>query len=325
MKTCLLILLLFTAVSDLDQGDPEHPRIATSSQEFMQGTPAALKFIQKSNFEQGLEAPSLAASSEQDFQNLVAEINAKSPIPGVGIGEGGKEYDVILQPGHYQRTSGRTGTQGKYVSEQALVAYMTSIVATNLRRTGESVLVVSADNYLRPTHFGADFNGLRSKIFLAIHADGSDQPCTTGPSVGYQQATTATARNIAFVEIGLSDALGYDYSSFRKNFTANETKYYMFSQVHSARLAGLLEVGELTCDKSERELIMSSHAVGANLARSLDFIFRANDAASLATPDNAIRNEVETAILSEADRSRAPVAFEEPPESCCFPKVIKGL
>jgi hypothetical protein len=151
MRACLAFLLLFAAVPGNEQSDSEHPRITASSHEFVQGTPAALKFLRESNFEQGLETPSLAASSDQDFQRLVAEINAKSPVVGVGTGNAGTTYDVILQPGHYQRTSGRTGTQGKYVSEQALVAYMTNIVAANLRRTGESVLVVSADNYLQPT------------------------------------------------------------------------------------------------------------------------------------------------------------------------------
>jgi hypothetical protein len=37
---------------------------------------------------------------------------------------------------------------------------------------------------------------------------------------------------------------------------------------------GLLEVGELTCEKSERDLILNSHAMGANIARAIDFILR---------------------------------------------------
>jgi N-acetylmuramoyl-L-alanine amidase len=288
MKACLLFLLLLVIVPDNRTDDPEHPRITSSSQEFLQGTPAALKSIQQSNFEEGLETPALAASSEQDFQKLVAEINAKSPIAGVGKGDAAAQYDVILQPGHYLRTSGRTGTQGKYVSEQALVAYMTNIVADSLRHTGKSVLVVSADNYLRPTRFGADFNGLRSKVFLAIHADGSEKPCTTGPSLGYQRPATAFAMNM--VGLGLADALGYDYTSFRKdNFTVNEAEYYMFRQVRAGRLTGLLEVGELTCEKSERELITSSHAVGANVARAIDFILRTPEAAALNTPEPFVR------------------------------------
>jgi len=269
----LLLVLLLLIVPAAEQADPEHPLVQTSSQEFVQGTAAALKVIQASKFEEGVETPGLGASSNQDLQKLIDEINAKSPMSDLGTGDRSTDYDVILQPGHYLRTSGVTGTHGKYVSERSLVAYITNIVATSLRRTGESVLVVSADNYLRPTRFGADFNGLHSKVFLAIHADGNDyHPCSTGPSLGYQKPATAVTMNL--VALGLADALGYEYGDFRKNFTANEAKYYMFRQVQAGRLTGILEVGELTCQKSEQALITSSHAVGANVARAIDFIVR---------------------------------------------------
>jgi hypothetical protein len=299
VKTWLLFVLFFAAVPGNEQADPEHPPITTSSDEFVAGTPAALNVLQKSNFEQGLETPGLAASSDQDFQRLVTEINAKPSMPGFGNGTAGIEYDVILQPGHYLRTSGRTGTMGKYVSEQALVAYITSIVAASLGRTGASVLVVSADNYLRPTRVGVEFNGLHSRVFLAIHADGSERPCTTGPSLGYQRPATALTMN--FIGLGLADALGYDYASFRKaNYTANEAKYYMFHEVRAGRLTGLLEVGELTCQTSERELISSAHAVGANVARAIDFILRTPGAAAFKSPGSLIENEPESAILRDA-------------------------
>ncbi len=290
MKTWLILLVLFAAVRGEEPTDPEHPRVPTSSQEFLQGVPSALKAVRDSNFEQGLETPGLAASSDQEFQRIIAEINTKAPIAGLGNGDLSIQYDVILQPGHYLRTSGRTGTQGKYVSEQALVAYMTNIIATSLRRSKASVLVVSADNYLRPTRSGTDFNGLRCRIFLAIHADGSDRPCSTGPSLGYKRPSQVLAMHM--ISLGLADALGYDYANFRKdNFTANEAGYYMFSQIQAQRLTGLLEVGELTCEKSERELVTSSHAIGANVARALDFILRTKEVAVLQKPPGTlIRN-----------------------------------
>lgn len=272
MKTGLAVLIVFIAIPVVAQNDPEHPRIPTSSQEFIQGTPQALKLLGSSDFEQGLETPSLGASAEQDFQRLVVAINAKHPIPNVSVGDPTREYDVILQPGHYQRTSGRTGTQGKYVSEQALVAYLTTTIASSLRRTGESVLIVSADNYVKATREGTTFHGLHGKVFLAIHADGSPRPCSTGPSLGYQGPTTALTMN--FIALGLGDALGYDYASFRRNFTANEADYYMFREVMTQQLKGLLEVGELTCADSERQLILSSDAVGNNVARAIDFIVK---------------------------------------------------
>jgi hypothetical protein len=264
MKTGLVFFLLLLAFQGKDLDDPEHPRIDKSSEEFMKGAPSAIAYMSKSHFEDDVERPALAASSDQDFKDRVHEINQKINVSDLGTGDPNVEYDVIIQPGHYQRTSGRTGTEGSHVSEQALVAYIADQVAKNLHHTGEKVLVVSADNYLR--------TGLHGKVFIAIHADGSQPSCQTGPSLGYQKPTTAIAMN--FVALGLADALGYDFQEFRSNFTANEAHYYMFGHVKASRLTGLLEVGELTCDKSERDLILSSHAIGVNIARAIDFILR---------------------------------------------------
>jgi hypothetical protein len=97
-----------------------------------------------------------------------------------------------------------------------------------------------------------------------------------------------------FVALGLADALGYDFQDFRSNFTANEARYYMFDHVKASRMTGLLEVGELTCEKSERDLILNSHAIGANLERAIDFIIR--------TPSTIALNPREFTIDSFASR-----------------------
>jgi hypothetical protein len=273
--------LVYLIEEKIKRIDPEHSHSEVSSKEFVQSTASALKSLAASNFEQHLasssdEKPTAEANSQQDFRRLVADINANAPIPGVAKGNSSTEYDVILQPGHYQRTTGPMGTRGKYVSEQALVAYLTNIVADTLRSSGRSVLVVSADNYLRPTRFGSDFDGLRSKIFLAIHADGSERPCSIGPSLAYKRPASSLALHA--IGFGLATALGYDYSDF--HFTATEGRYYMFQQVRAKRLTGVLEVGELTCEKSERELIEYSHLVGVNIGRAIKFV--------LDTPEVAI-------------------------------------
>jgi N-acetylmuramoyl-L-alanine amidase len=261
MKAGLAALLVLLAFQGKDLDDPEHPRIDKSSEEFLQSEPAAIAYMSKSHFEDDVERPVLAASSDKDFKDRVQKINQKLIISDLGMGDPNIEYDVIIQPGHYQRTSGRTGTEGHHVTEQALVAYIADQIAKSLHDTGEKVLVVSADKY---------HAGLHGKIFIAIHADGSATPCQTGPSLGYKKPTTAIAMN--FVALGLADALGYNFKDFRSNFTANEARYYMFDHVKASRLTGLLEVGELTCEKSERDLVLNSHAIGANIARSIDFI-----------------------------------------------------
>lgn len=258
--TALLLTLLILVASQPEA--PEHPLITTSSSEFKQSTEASINTLRKAGFSRQLETPALGSIPDDQFGRVLAEIKDEKPIPHVDEPES-VSYDVILQPGHYGRLSGAVGTSGQLVSERALVSYMTGVAAEELRDAHVSVLVVSADHYPR--------QGLRAKVFLAIHADGSDRPCSTGPSLGYQSNSSLLAMHTVGWSLGA--ALGYGYTDFnRDNFTVNEAKYYMFRQVQADRLTGLLEVGELTCPKSEKQLVGSAHLVGINVARALQFI-----------------------------------------------------
>jgi N-acetylmuramoyl-L-alanine amidase len=263
--------LLTWALFTMQIQDDEHPQISASSQQFAQSAQSSFEKLRSAGFANGLETPALGALPSKEFELLVSAIQSEAPISGVGIGTRGIKYDVILQSGHYGRPPGPVGTSGHLVSERALVAYITNVTADELRREGNSVLVLSADHYLRPTPGHAGFDGLKAKVFIAIHADGSVKPCSTGPSLGYQSNSSLLAMHA--VGWSLASALGYRYSDFNHdNFTANEAQYYMFRQVQADRLTGLLEVGELTCPNSERDLISSSKLVGRNIARALTFI-----------------------------------------------------
>jgi N-acetylmuramoyl-L-alanine amidase len=263
MKLILVVLLCSIILLAEQTQSTEHPQISASSSEFLRSAAASVDSLKKVGFATQLETPSLGANSAEQFEKLLAEIKAERPISPVDQPKDGVAYDVILQPGHYGRKSGAVGTAGQLVSERALVSYMTNLVAESLRGANISVLVVSADHYPR--------TGLRSKVFLAIHADGSARPCSTGPSLAYQSNSSLLAMHA--VGWSLSAALGYSYTDFKRdNFTADEAKYYMFKHVQAEQLTGLLEVGELTCPKSERTLIGSSNLVGRNIARAVQFI-----------------------------------------------------
>jgi len=262
MKTLSMVVLTAIVAVAARIGDAEHPEITNSSLEFQKSTAASIARLKEEGFARQLETPSLGSNSDEQFEKLLASIKAEAPISNVDKFQSGIVYDVVLQPGHYGRPPGPVGTAGQLVSERALVSYMTNIAAQHLRRANVSVLVVSADH--APP-------GLRSKVFLAIHADGSVTPCATGPSLAYQSNSSLLAMHAVGWSLGA--ALGYSYTDFnRDNFTVNEAKYYMFRRVQADRLTGLLEVGELTCSKSERQLIKSANLVGANIARALQFI-----------------------------------------------------
>jgi hypothetical protein len=242
--------------------EPEESKISKSSQEFVAVGEKYAAALDASQLSYTLETGELSAMSAGEFDKLVAEIKAYRPIAGLAVGQTGVQYDVIVQPGHYLRTKGALGTSGKKVSEQQLVAYIVRVIATQLSTSGLKVLVVPADGVT---------TGLTSKVFLSVHADGSQNACKIGPSLSYQKNSSLMAMHA--VGFALARAFGYEYENFmRDNYTVDEAKYYMFSKVNADVMKGLLEVGELTCVDSEDRLITSSTVIGKNVAAALKYI-----------------------------------------------------
>ena len=169
-----------------------------------------------------------------------------------------------------RRTTGATGTEGLLIKERELTAYLVKGIVERLKKNPAlTVLALSAD----------EFNaGLRSKLFLAIHADGSTVQCSTGPSLSYQKNSSTLAMHA--IGWGLGTALGYRYDEFRKDgFTADSARYYMFSQIDAPVMKGLLEVGELTCKYKEEMLILSADKIAANVARAIEFVHNTSSGA----------------------------------------------
>jgi N-acetylmuramoyl-L-alanine amidase len=213
-------------------------------------------------FEDTLKNPVIGAIASSEVAKLTKTIRAEKPIAGVSRGDASVAYDVILQPGHYGRKKGATGASGAKISERALNAHIVRQIAEQLAGKGLKVLVVPADGVQK---------GLKAKIFLAIHSDGSPKSCSTGPSLGYEDSHDVLSMHA--IGAGLAHAFGYDYADFRKdNFTVNESKYYMFHRVNTTMLKGLLEVGEVTCARSEAKLISSSREISSNVAAALFFV-----------------------------------------------------
>lgn len=235
-----------------------------NSDEYKKSLPQELKVLEEKKFQEDLMSPGLGAATENDFSNAKQAIVSTWNTLQTERGSSTIVYDVILQAGHYKRKPpGKTGTAGKDVSEQQLVAYLVKQIKAELSKSTKlKVLALSADEYAP---------GLHSKIFLSVHADGSNDPCNTGPSLSYQKNSSTLAMHA--IGWGLSQAIGYDYGDFRKDgFTADAAHYYMFSKVDAPVMKGLLEVGELTCGPSEKRLILSADSSALNLARAIEFI-----------------------------------------------------
>lgn len=253
-RTFILLLALF-AVSPSFAQDDEGQVVAQTTDQFQMLEPAAEEKLAKTAFFSQLQPFGLTAR-----QATAADIKMKPDVPNLGRGDPKAQYDVILQPGHFGRTSGATGGEGRQVSEQELVAYIVAHAATYLIDQKLKVLVVSADDF--------DKSGLVTQVFLAVHADASDKPCKTGPSLGY--AKDSSLLGMHTIGFALAASMGQSYTDFMKdNFTVNEHQYYAFRYMKAAGYSGLLEVGELTCPSVENTLIRNALLVGKNLGVAL--------------------------------------------------------
>jgi hypothetical protein len=261
-----------------DEGrDPEHVRILHSSKDFESSYLESMRVLSELGFESGLQSQSLGARSNDEFASLVKLINEPRPTPIADEGSPDLEYDVILQPGHYLRVKGKIGGYGKLVSERRLVAYIVADMVDKLRADSLKVLVVSADGYYHP----AGSKRLHTKVFLALHTDGTNvetRQCTIPPSLGYRKTYAVAMHTIG---ASLATALGKDYDSFRHNYTANESNYYMLRQVDAAYLNGIVELGELSCKVDENNLIDAADVISANLAHGIATVLKAGQLSKL--------------------------------------------
>lgn len=265
----LACLALAACCSTVHAQEESHP--ARSSAEFNQSFEAAIKQLQQRDFGDELSGPILGSASSDAYQHAIKAIKDRWNTLATTPGTQGETYDIILQAGHYKRTRGKVGTSGKLVSEQQLAAYLVLRIAETLAQQGKlKVLTLSADEYAPR---------LKGILFLAIHADGSEKPCSTGPSLSYQQNNSTLAMHA--VGWALSQALGYQYDQFRKDgFTADAAHYYMFGHVDAPVMKGLLEVGELTCKDMEKRLVAGADAIAANVAKALLFVHDAHVSAN---------------------------------------------
>jgi hypothetical protein len=258
----------------------EHPK-AIAYEQYEKTYAESLKILSDLHFQDKLQFPSLGSAPGAESR-VVEAIQAERPIAEIGHAVRGTVYDVILQPGHYGRPPGpgNQGTHGRFVSERALATYLTDALATELRNRSLSVLVVPANDYLK--HESRD--PLRTKIFLAIHADGKNPPCnqkgTLGASMGYKPQDFFLAMHTVGAALGA--AMGYGYDDFhRDNYTPNEANYQWFNSVNASVLKGILEVGELTCPHTEDRLIASAPRIAYNLATALQVLLQYKYADSL--------------------------------------------
>jgi hypothetical protein len=156
-------------------------------------------------------------------------------------------YDVLISAGHEGRPAScarfpkrhcNLGTAG----EQAWDTAVADEATRKLREMGYSV-----------AREPADFDGTYEvKAAIFIHFDGTEQPCTSGASIGYHTDASLPAAELWHRMYGAV----FPFQFKPDNFTKNLSDYYGFRQVHAQDGALVLELGEMTCP-AQREWLQS--------------------------------------------------------------------
>lgn len=147
-------------------------------------------------------------------------------------------YDVLISAGH----EGRPASCARFPQHHC-----------NLGTAGErawtTIVADRATRALRAMGYAvarepADFDGTyHVKAAIFIHFDGSDEPCSSGASVGYHTDASKTAAELWHSMYGAV----FPFRFQPDNFTVNLRDYYGFRQVHAQDGALVVELGELTC------------------------------------------------------------------------------
>lgn len=181
---------------------------------------------------------------------------------------------VGLQVGHWKndelpdelmriRDSGG-GTSGLGVMEWEVNLEVARETAKILENEGIEVDILPSTV---PKNYWAD-------VFVAIHADGSLDPATSGFKVasGRRDFTDKADDLVNIIEENYSEATGFEIDP---NVTRNMTGYYAFSwwrydhAVHPMATSVILETGFMTNTKEARILINNPEIPAAGLANSL--------------------------------------------------------
>ena len=141
---------------------------------------------------------------------------------------------VLLQAGHEGRTKGNVGSVQGNLREVDWNIKVTKMIEAELKK-----------NNIDVTRVGASIPVTNARIAIAIHFDGSNHPCSTGASIGYDE-NHINSKNLA--HNWKRKYKGYfPFKWHRDNFTKNLSQYYGFSRVNSEKGFLVLELGEITC------------------------------------------------------------------------------
>ena len=163
--------------------------------------------------------------------------------------------DVFIQAGHENRTTGSTGACGPLGCERDWTPIVANEATRILREAG--VTVIREDAFLSGRYY--------VKVAIFIHFDGSDPPCNSGASVGYDDPSDKPASD----EWKELYSKYWPYKWMPDNFTANLRGYYGYRYTITTDSEFVMELGEISCHEQAEWLKPRLKWLGALIAHFL--------------------------------------------------------
>lgn len=170
-------------------------------------------------------------------------------------------FDVLIQAGHENRTSGKTGAESSQGTEQQWTPVVADYAAAMLEESGFTVKRVDA--FMRDPKRSGKLRPAKARLALFIHFDGAENACSSGASIGYSSNSDPAA----------ADQWKRFYDKYwphdwmQDNFTVNLRDYYGYRWVDASDAEMVLEMGELTCPRQARWLKPRLDHLGELIAR----------------------------------------------------------
>ena len=164
--------------------------------------------------------------------------------------ENAKRYDIIVQMGHSGRYTGATGTAGEREFNEAVGHEIGELAKNAIPR----FLLIPAD----PTIFP------KTKLLLALHADGSNNKLAKGSSVGYPPTSNPDFAHVIHRNYG---ELSH-FTQRKDNYTRGQSKYYLWRKIKSDYYC-LIELGFLTNVEQRTWLLSHTKEIASNLFNTI--------------------------------------------------------
>lgn len=162
------------------------------------------------------------------------------------------QADVYIQAGHEGRTTGNTGSVSAYGREKDWTRIVANEATRILRRAGVSVIRAPADQKQESV----------VRLALSIHFDGSKKRCSTGASIGLNNASD---RNAARAWKRLYRPI-FPFRWMPNNFSKNLKYYYNYRYTLASDAELVLELGEMSCPAQARWMKPRLRQLGALVA-----------------------------------------------------------